>query len=112
MRYLSAFFASVFLSALLFAQDDEDFAPVPAPPDLPDPLESGQPLEPQVTIIRKEKALIEEYRLNGRLYMVKVTPDIGKAYFLIDRDGDGRMESRTNDIYQDPNVPQWVLFSW
>ncbi len=91
---------------------DEEFASVPAPPDIPDPLESGQAIEPQVTIIRREEAIFEEYRVNGRLYMVKVTPEIGKPYFLVDRDGDGRMESRMSEIYDDFLVPQWVLFSW
>ena len=112
MKYLPGLVATVLLPTASFAQDNEDFAPLPPPPELPDALESGQPLEPQVTIIRKEKAIIEEYRMNGRLYMVKVTPDVGQAYFLIDRDGDGQMELRTNDIYKDPGVPQWVLFSW
>ncbi len=91
---------------------EEEFAPAPAPPDIPDPLESGQAIEPQVTIIRREEAVFEEYRINGRLYMTKVTPAIGKPYYLIDRDGDGRMESRSSEIYDDFLVPQWVLFSW
>ena len=112
MRHFIILFSGLLFSALLFAQGEEDFAPVPAPPELPDPLESGQPIEPEVTIIRKKESVVEEYRMNGRLYMVKVTPNIGKPYFLVDRDGDGQMESRTNDIYRDPSVPQWVLFSW
>ena len=102
-----------FLSMQAFAETaDEEFAPVPLPPDIPDPLESGQAIEPQVTIIRREQAIFEEYRVNGRLYMIKVTPAIGKPYFLIDQDGDGRMESRRGEIYEDSLVPQWVLFNW
>lgn len=91
---------------------EEEFAEAPLPPDLPDPLQSGQPIEPEVTIIRRDDALIEEYRLNGRMYMVKVSPKIGKPYFLVDRDGDGQMEARMSEIYDDFVVPQWVLFSW
>jgi hypothetical protein len=94
------------------AADEEEFEAVPAPPDLPDPLESGQPIEPEVTIIRREKEVVEEYRINGNLYMVKITPVVGKPYYLIDRDGDGRLESRRTGIYDDGQVPQWVLFSW
>jgi len=91
---------------------EDELEAVPAPPDIPEPMESGQPIEPEVTIIHKEKETIEEYRINGLLYMVKITPVVGKPYYLIDRDGDGRLESRRTGIYDDGLVPQWVLFSW
>jgi hypothetical protein len=102
------------LSGQLWAEDviDEEFADAPLPPDLPDPLESGQPIEPEVNIVRRGDATIEEYRQNGRLYMAKITPKIGKPYYLVDKDGDGRMEARMSEIYDDFVVPQWVLFSW
>lgn len=90
----------------------EEFAPVPAPPDLPTRLEDGQPIEPQVTIVRKKDAVVEEYRANGRMFMVKVTPKVGLPYYLLDRDGDGRMESRMSKISEEFAVPQWVIFSW
>lgn len=85
---------------------------VPEPPTLPDPVESGEAIEPEVTIIQREDRVIEEYRINGNLYMIKIIPSVGKPYFLIDHDGDGRMESRRDGIYGDIAVPQWVLFSW
>ena len=88
-----------------------EFEPAPAPPQLPEPLASGESIEPQVTIIRKDDAVLEEYRVNGALYMVKVTPDIGPAYYLIDNDGDGRMDTRSSDM-EDVIVPQWVLLTW
>jgi hypothetical protein len=91
---------------------EDDFAPVPEPPVLPPPVESGEALEPEVTIIRREDATIEEYRINGRLYMVKVTPVVGKPYYLVDRTGDGRMETRMNELQDNFIVPQWVIFSW
>ncbi|MBT7950232.1 MAG: DUF2782 domain-containing protein [Gammaproteobacteria bacterium] len=98
----------------VYAEDviEEEFADAPLPPDLPDPLQSGQAIEPEVTIVRKGEATIEEYRLNGRMYMAKITPKIGKPYYLVDKDGDGRMEARMSTIYDDFVVPQWVLFSW
>ena len=70
-------------------ESGEEFEAVPEPPELPDPLVSGQPIEPEVTIIRTDEEVIEEYRMNGRLYQVKVTPVIGPVYYLVDRDGDG-----------------------
>ena len=100
------------LCALAQEPSQEQFDAVPPPPDIPPPLESGSPIEPEVTIIRKENAVLEEYRVNGMLYMVKVTPRVGKPYYLIDQDGDGTMETKSTNIYQDPVVPQWVLFSW
>lgn len=105
-----------FIALPLFAQDtpdgENDFAAVPPPPDIPDALESGQPIEPQVTIVREEDSITEEYRINGKLYMIKVTPTGGIPYYLIDNDGDGQMESRTNRLGGNTVVPQWVLFSW
>jgi len=85
---------------------------IPEPPVLPDPVESGEAIEPQITIIQREDSTIEEYRVNGNLYMVKITPSVGPSYYLIDRDGDGQMESRFSGIHDDIIVPQWVLFRW
>ena len=61
---------------------------------MPDPLETGENIEPEVTIIRKEDAVIEEYRLNGQLYMVKVTPAFGPVYYLKDIDGTANGSNR------------------
>ena len=114
MRYFIACLFSLLLMAEVVTQtyEDEELAPVPEPPELPDPLKSGQTVEPQVTIIRKDDAIIEEYRLDGRLYMTKIIPAMGPVYYLVDRDGDGQMETRMSEIYDDFTVPQWVLFSW
>jgi hypothetical protein len=100
--------------------EDEDAAPpelipIPEQPDIPEPVESGQPMTPDVTIIHKGKDTIEEYRVNNKLYMVKIKPSIGPSYYLIDTDGDGDMDSRRNDLVSganNVNIPQWVLFSW
>ncbi|MBI1731339.1 MAG: DUF2782 domain-containing protein [Gammaproteobacteria bacterium] len=90
----------------------EGFSAEPAPPELPARLEDGQPIEPEITIVRQRDAVVHEYRANGRLFMVRVTPKVGKPYYLMDRDGDGRMESRMSEIYDEIAVPQWVIFSW
>ena len=120
---------SVFLLAVLclspfgWAQDRETGqAEVLPPPDIPEPPQSGEPvpgpqqdedsIEPEVTIRQKENSTVEEYRLNGNLYMVKIMPAVGPAYYLIDRDGDGRMEFRTGRLGDDFTPPQWLLFEW
>ncbi len=56
--------------------------PVPPPPPLRagaatvEPPEAG--IEPEVTITTKGTEIHEEYRANGRLYMIKVVPAKGK----------------------------------
>lgn len=87
-------------------------APLPPPDLVESDAETDEELQPEVTIIRRKDATVEEYRLNGKLYMVKVTPFVGKPYYFVDRDGDGLMESKMNDIYEATKVPQWVIFSW
>ena len=96
------------LSGLALAQEPvpED---IPAPPVLPEPVQSGQALEPEVTIVESDKGTIYEYRANGALYMVKVQPVSGPPYYLLDTDGDGQMDVRQNRPW-DNHVPQWVLF--
>ena len=89
--------------------------PLPEQPDIPAPVVSGQPMEPDGRIIRRDKDMIEEYRINNRLYMVKIKPSIGPAYYLVDTDGDGEMDVRSNAIERGANsvkIPQWVLLSW
>lgn len=96
------------------AQDDPAAGPdaVPAPPDIPDRIQSGEEIEPEVTIIRTEESVVEEYRINGNLYMVKITPAVGRPYYLIDQNGDGNLETRRNSLGGDVVVPQWILFEW
>ncbi len=114
MRLIPVYILALFLSAPLVKGQDgpPPLDDVPLPPTLPDPLKSGEAIEPEVVIIRTDEAVIEEYRLNGKHYMTRITPVVGPAYYLVDRDGDGQMESRMSEIYDDFHVPQWVLFSW
>lgn len=86
--------------------------PVPDVPDMPPPVESGETMEPDVTIIKRGKDTIEEYRVHNRLYMIKVKPAIGPEYYLIDSDGDGTMDHRRGTVEEGMRIPQWVLFSW
>jgi hypothetical protein len=83
----------------------------PEPPEIPPALVDGEAIEPDVTIIKKEEGTIYEYRINGQLYMVKVQPQVGPAYYLVDRDGDGEFDSRSSDP-TNISVPQWILLRW
>ena len=82
-------------------------APLPPPA-----LQSGDVLEPDVTIRETRREKIYEYRVNGRLVMVRVQPKVGPPYYFVDEDGDGKLEYTTDDPTQGPNVNQWVLFRW
>ncbi len=86
--------------------------PLPAVPPPPPGMESfDAALEPQVTIIRGEKETREEFRVQGKLYMVKVTPAVGKPYYLVDQKGNGQFIEA--DIAQHPvRPPMWVIHSW
>jgi hypothetical protein len=106
------FVLSLLVSGPLAAEAPPGLEELPAPLPPPDMAEPDEELEPEVTIIQREDATVEEYRLNGRLYSVKVTPKVGKPYYFVDRDGDGVMESRMSDLYNPFRVPQWVIFSW
>lgn len=88
-----------------------DLQPLPEPPPPPPSLEGEPTLEPQVTITRRGEDVVEEYRINGRLYMLKVTPPHGVPYFLIDQRGDGQF-SRQDSMDSGVRVPQWVLINF
>jgi Protein of unknown function (DUF2782) len=85
--------------------------PVPEPPPPPPGLELDPALEPQVTIQRRGTDTVEEFRLNGRLYMVKVTPSHGRPYYLVDNVGRG--EFVRHDLYDTrTRPPMWVIHQW
>ena len=113
MKKLATLFLSffIFFNMLLTCASADELVPVIEPPDIPGSLESGEQIEPQVTIIRQEGKMIEEYRINNNLYMVKITPVTGMTYYLIDHDGDGKLDVRKDEL-DDVIVPQWVLFTW
>lgn len=85
---------------------------VPESPELPPRIQSGEEMEPDITIIRKGKDTIQEYRRGGHLYMIKVKPQIGPAYYLLDSNGDGRMDVKKNDLDKNTDINQWLLFEW
>lgn len=93
------------------SNDDPD---LPEQPDLPASVKSGQPLEeaPEIKITRKGKQTLQEYSRNGKVYMIKVVPDIGPPYYFLDTNGDGIMDIRRSDQSQNANVNMWKLLEW
>jgi len=107
---------SLLATGNVLAQRPDNLQPVPEPPPMPNQLQSGEAIplgEPQITIIQRGDKMIREYRLNGHLYAVKITPQRGVPYYLIDADGDGYMEGQFYDNSgRGLATPQWVLHRW
>lgn len=84
-------------------------------PDLPPPPTdslSGEIPEPEISIINRDQETVEEYRVGGVLYMVKVTPKQGVTYYLVDTDGDGNLETQRNEMEPRMAIPGWVILRW
>ena len=95
-------------------QTNEAVAPPPAlpPSEAIESDDSRNIPQPEVNIIHRKDMRIEEYRINGRLRYVKITPKKGKPYYLVDKDGDGELETRHNDLDGMPPVNEWILLEW
>lgn len=109
MNSRTFFFILLLAVSQLQAQEQEK----EKPPEISAPeVESGEVVEPEVTIIEQEDKTVHQYSVNGHVYMVKIVP-VGNfpPYYLLDLDGDGVMDVR-RDGPDDIAVPQWVLFRW
>ncbi len=84
----------------------EPLEEVPPPPKIVD----GEALEaePKVTIRKKGKETVEEYSVNGQVYMMKVTPEHGVPYYLHKEDQNGGWVN-TGPV-EPLAIPKWVIF--
>lgn len=96
------------------AQDSGPAADPAAPPPLPLPPKlTDESVEPTVNIRREEERMVEEYSINGRVYMVKITPNRGAPYYYFDEDGDGQLELHPGDEAMNPVRPvYWKVKEW
>jgi hypothetical protein len=79
----------------------------PPPPQL---AEDPEPeIQPVVTTRQEGGQTIQEYRVNGRLYMQRITPAHGHPYVLVDNKGDGTFTRQDNTLDNRVRVPQWVI---
>lgn len=108
------FICLLLLSGVCFAVEKpaEEPADVPEPPELPARVQSGEEMEPDITITRKGEDTIQEYRRGGKLYMVKIIPQVGPAYYMLDTNGDGEMDVKKNDMDKNTRVNMWNIFNW
>ncbi len=98
--------------ALAVEPNTNEPAAVPEPPDLPARVQSGEEMEPDITIIRKGTDTIQEFRRNGQLYMVKIKPQIGPSYYMLDTNNDGEMDVKKSDLDENTKINVWTLFEW
>lgn len=87
-------------------------APEPPAAVLPADGIDDDELEPQVSIIKRDDAVVHEYRMNGQLYMIKVIPVVGPPYYLVDSNGDGSLDIQRNELDPGLVVPSWMIFRW
>ncbi|WP_065759062.1 DUF2782 domain-containing protein [Pseudomonas defluvii] len=66
--------------------------------------------DPEVTIRQEGDKTIQEYRQNGFLYAIKITPKHGKPYFLVRADGTEANFIRSDQ--PDMLIPSWKIFEW
>jgi hypothetical protein len=96
-------------------------APAPAPAaeaatkDVPIPAKEPPPPGdegvPTVSIRDTDNGdRVEEYRQNGKVFMVKVTPRNGPEYYLYDDDGNGRLDRTDADGKLSPVY--FVIYEW
>ena len=115
-QFISAVLLAVFATAAVAAEPSK-FKELPPPPETPrdyrpataqEPKASEENVpEPEVIITTRGEDKHEEYRLGGRLYMIKVTPRIGKPYYLIDNEGRG--EFLRSELQPSVKPPMWIL---
>jgi len=111
---LRTLLALLFLGATLpawAADRPSNLQPAPDPPAPPPGFELDPALEPQVTILKRGTDTVEEYRVGGKLYMLKVIPAHGTPFYLIDEKGDGKMTRQETFDFGD-RPPMWVIYSW
>ena len=121
MRLVLASMVAALAVSLALTAAAQQVAPQAPPPPKLEPLPEAEPpppeiaadpeLQPQVTTTERENETIEEYRVNGRLNMVKVTPRHGRPYYLIPNNAKGGFV-RYDSLDSGLKVPMWVLFSF
>lgn len=56
--------------------------------------------------------IVEEYRQGGIVTMVKVTPTRGKPYYIMDNNGDGRLDRADAEAAGGVVPVSWIIATW
>jgi Protein of unknown function (DUF2782) len=96
-------------SSTAWATEPPKLEPLPPPPVFDAGPDTGNPDdEPFVTITKEAGQTVEEYRANGKVYMIKITPKHGPPYYLVDERGDGKF-TRQESLDSGFRPPRWVI---
>ena len=88
----------------------QESAGVPIPEKIPAPASEAN--APTVTIRASENGdVVEEYRQNGQVFMVRITPVRGVPYYLYDDDRNGRLD-RSDAEKNDISPVYWTIYEW
>ena len=113
---LVALFASLLLALpVRVVAEDPELEPLPEPPPIPENLSLEESLEPQVRVIRAEDKVITQYVVEGVVRAVKVEHGDSTIppYYLVDADGDGRLDRRSGVAdEQERLLAHWIVASW
>jgi Protein of unknown function (DUF2782) len=83
----------------------------PIPEKIPDKNKDAS--EPSVRIRTNDNGdVVEEYRQGGVVTMVKVTPTRGKPYYIMDNNGDGRLDRADAEAAGGVVPVSWVIATW
>lgn len=106
--YLSLLLGGFSLTALAAQPVPGNLEPLPPPPAFDAAADAAPDDEPEVTIIKQTEQTVEEFRANGKLYMIKITPKHGVPYYLVDDRGDGKF-ARQESLDSGLRVPRWII---
>ena len=99
-------------AAPVLAQPREVLPPPPIRDPLPPPVQDrSEQIEPEVRIRREDDRTVEEYMIGGVVFMIRIVPAVGPAYYLIDTTGDGNFDSR-HDHMEPVRPAHWRIFEW
>jgi len=112
--------AVMLLAATFAAQAQSQARPLPPgsrPLDEPPPMPAATTprdlaIAPTATTRVEGDEEITEYRVKGKLYMMKVKPKNGPGYTLMDNKGDGTFTRQDHTLAPNLSVPQWVLLEF
>ena len=77
------------------------------------PAKASEDDAPSVRIRTRDNGdVVEEYREAGMVRMVKVTPTRGKPYYIMDNNGDGRLDRADAEAAGGVVPVSWIIATW
>lgn len=119
---MSIIFSALLALAALAVVPAQDAAATEAPSEpvakeapVPEkiPAKASDDDTPSVRIRTRDNGdVVEEYRQGGIVTMVKVTPTRGKSYYIMDNNGDGRLDRADAEAAGGVVPVSWIIATW